>query len=144
MTSYQYRKSHCGDKTILRPSYLHNGISYTDKTTSLYWIRALVPRDVIYHPRMWFHVWLLSIWIFVIRHHIEHGHGYITGFSITLLEIIPQVLWCEIDGCQAKKSHHHFYYWSNRKKASSSSLNIFILLNCKISLYIVVNFLLNT
>ena len=42
ITSYQYRKSHCGDKTILRPSYLHNGISYTDKITSLYWIRALV------------------------------------------------------------------------------------------------------
>ena len=43
MSSYQYRKSHCGDKTILRPSYLHNGISYTDKTTSLYWIR---PQDI--------------------------------------------------------------------------------------------------
>ena len=42
MTSYQYRKSHCGDKTILRPSYLYNGISYTGKMTSLYWIRALV------------------------------------------------------------------------------------------------------
>ena len=41
MSSYQYRKSHCGDKTILRPSYLHNGISYTCKMTSLYWIRAL-------------------------------------------------------------------------------------------------------
>ena len=41
MSSYQYRKSHCGDKTILRPSYLHNGISYTDKMTFLYWIRAL-------------------------------------------------------------------------------------------------------
>ena len=40
MTSYQYRKSHCGDKTILRSSYLHNGISYTGKMTSLYWIRA--------------------------------------------------------------------------------------------------------
>ena len=40
MSSYQYRNSHCGDKTILRPSYLHNGISYTDKMTSLYWIRA--------------------------------------------------------------------------------------------------------
>ena len=39
-TSYQYRKSHCGDKTILRPSYLHNGISYTGKMTSLYWIRT--------------------------------------------------------------------------------------------------------
>ena len=42
MTSYQYRKSHCGDKTILRPSYLHNGISYTGKTISFYWIGALV------------------------------------------------------------------------------------------------------
>ena len=40
MISYQYRKSHCGDKTILRPSYLHNGISYTAKMTSLYWIRV--------------------------------------------------------------------------------------------------------
>ena len=42
MTSYQYRKSHCGDKTILRPSHLHNGISYTGKMTSLYWIGDLV------------------------------------------------------------------------------------------------------
>ena len=41
MPSYQYRKSHCEDKTILRPSYLHNGISYTGKTASLYWIGAL-------------------------------------------------------------------------------------------------------
>ena len=39
MSSYQYRKSHCGDKTILRPSYLHNGIFYTGKKISLYWIR---------------------------------------------------------------------------------------------------------
>ena len=47
MTSYQYRKSHCGDKTILRPFYLHNGISYTGKT-SLYWIGAqvLVTSDI--------------------------------------------------------------------------------------------------
>ena len=37
---YRRRKSHCGDKTILRPSYLHNGISYTGKTASLYWIGA--------------------------------------------------------------------------------------------------------
>ena len=32
MLSYQYRNSHCGDKTILLPSYVHNGISYTGKT----------------------------------------------------------------------------------------------------------------
>ena len=41
MSSYQYRKPHWGDKTVVRLSYLHNGISYTGKTTSLYWIRAL-------------------------------------------------------------------------------------------------------
>ena len=40
--SYQYRKSHYGDKTILQPSYLHNATHYTGKTASLYWIRAQV------------------------------------------------------------------------------------------------------
>ena len=43
MPSYQYRKSDYGDKTILWLSYLHNGISYTGKTPSLYWIRAWRP-----------------------------------------------------------------------------------------------------
>ena len=38
----QYRKSHYGDKMILRPSYLHNGISHTGKMTSFYWITAQV------------------------------------------------------------------------------------------------------
>ena len=42
MSSYQYRKSHCGDKTVVRSSYLHNGISYTGKMSYLYWIGALV------------------------------------------------------------------------------------------------------
>ena len=42
MISYQYRKSHCGDKTVVSSSYLHNGISYTGKMASLYWIRAQV------------------------------------------------------------------------------------------------------
>ena len=42
MSSYQYRKSHCGNKTISRPSYCHNGISYTGKMTWLYSIRALI------------------------------------------------------------------------------------------------------
>ena len=40
ISSYQYRKSHCEDKTILRSSYLHNGISYTGKMTFWYWISA--------------------------------------------------------------------------------------------------------
>ena len=39
MSSYQYRKFHCGVKTVVRSSYLLNGISYTSKTTSIYWIK---------------------------------------------------------------------------------------------------------
>ena len=46
MWSYQYRKSHCGYKTILRPSYVYNRISYTGKTTSLYWIGTQYVRPV--------------------------------------------------------------------------------------------------
>ena len=42
MSSYQYRKSHCGDKMVVRSFYLHNRISYTGKMTSLYWIAAQV------------------------------------------------------------------------------------------------------
>ena len=30
---FQHRESHYGDKTIFRPSYLHNEISYTGKMT---------------------------------------------------------------------------------------------------------------
>ena len=42
MSSYQYRNSHFGDKTAVRSSYLHNGISYTGKMSSLYWIGPLL------------------------------------------------------------------------------------------------------
>ena len=41
MSSYQYRKSHCGDKTVVRSSYLLNVIPPTGKMTSLYWISPL-------------------------------------------------------------------------------------------------------
>ena len=42
MLSYQYTKSYCGDKTVVRSSYLHTGISYTGKMSSLYWFRNQV------------------------------------------------------------------------------------------------------
>ena len=32
---YQSRKSHYGDETVLQPSYISNGISYTGKMTPL-------------------------------------------------------------------------------------------------------------
>ena len=44
--SYQYGKSHCGDKTVVRSSYLPNGISFTGKMSCLYWISPLVTTEV--------------------------------------------------------------------------------------------------
>ena len=48
MSSYQYRKSHCWDKTVVRSSYLHNGISYICKAASLFWIAALFTNAYVY------------------------------------------------------------------------------------------------
>ena len=38
MLFYQHRKSRCGDQTIVRSSYLHNGNPYTGKTVPVYQI----------------------------------------------------------------------------------------------------------
>ena len=51
MSSYQYRKSHCGDKTVVRSSYLHNGISYTGKMASLH---SISPRLLGWYPELFF------------------------------------------------------------------------------------------
>ena len=61
MASYQYRKSHCGDKTVVRSSYLHNGISYTGKMSSLYWIRAQIIKLQLKSG----YGWVLYIWLFM-------------------------------------------------------------------------------
>ena len=53
ISSNRYRKSHFGDKTVVRSSYLHNGISYTGKMTSLYWIRALDEKTPLFHLNRW-------------------------------------------------------------------------------------------
>ena len=49
MLSYLCRKSHCGDKTVVRSSYLHNGISYTGKMTSLYWFSPQALSELFPH-----------------------------------------------------------------------------------------------
>ena len=46
ISSYQYRKSHCWDKKVIRSSYLHNGISYTSKRASLYWFSPLAEPQI--------------------------------------------------------------------------------------------------
>ena len=43
--SYPYKKSHYGDKTVIRSFNLHNGVSYMGKMASLYQIS---PQDVVY------------------------------------------------------------------------------------------------
>ena len=80
MLSYQYRKSHWGDKTILRPSYLHNGISYTGKMTSLYWIRAL---DVPSSP----HVILFLGWINICQ---KHSNSFNSCIIIEIVQIFTK------------------------------------------------------
>ena len=71
MPSYWYRKSHCEDKAILRPSYLHNGISYTGKTTSLYWIRALVAIGGSQEVQ-----WLTWCHSQLVHRMLRHSHGH--------------------------------------------------------------------
>ena len=36
MSSYQFRKPHCGDKTVVRSSYLHNWIPFNGKMASFF------------------------------------------------------------------------------------------------------------
>ena len=75
MSPYQYRKSHCGDKTVIRASYLHNGISYTGKMTSSYWFDPLqlIQKSNCFapfsswnswHKRMYISYLLIFWWLF--------------------------------------------------------------------------------
>ena len=106
MPSYQYRKYYCGDKTILRLSYLHNGISYTGKMTSLHWIRAL--ESLSQH---WLQVIIISnitFWsmkmYFIIHIHSRLGHclSHPMGYLISL---IPKEAW--------KKNMSNYFMLSN-------------------------------
>ena len=53
MSSYQHRKFHCGDKTVVRSSYLHNGISYTGKMVSFLW-----NQPPGYRAKIWHYLWV--------------------------------------------------------------------------------------
>ena len=39
-TILPFRELHCGDKVVIKSSYLHSGNSYTGKMVSLCWIKA--------------------------------------------------------------------------------------------------------
>ena len=84
MLSYQYRKSHCGDKTILRPSYIHHGTSYTGKTF-LYWIGAQGPHLLTY---------LLSL-----------GHGLVITATGVFIWVRLLMHWLRFNSSQLKLGH---------------------------------------
>ena len=105
MSSCQYRKSNCGGKTILRPSYLHNGISYTGKTAFLYWIRAQVSRawtsdytlqilwDVYTRPGPWYRFptqILMSVPLYPCKHIATEPGRYWTdaASSVSILSCV--------------------------------------------------------
>ena len=103
MPSYQYMKSHCADKTILRPSNLHNGISYTGKMTSLYWIRALAA---------WQNTRIMIPAVAVIRdaklkHYVGSVHGFYKQHNICIYSGTCR--------CQLISRHNaHFAYGLNQ------------------------------
>ena len=83
MSSYRYRKSHSGDKTVVRSSYLHNGISYNGKMSFLCWIGAQMislprlfnggimlihqtyRRAETWHYLGWYNIWTKLLFIFL-------------------------------------------------------------------------------
>ena len=73
MSSYQYRKSHCGDKTLLWLFYLHNGISYTDNEIENQNANILLQENAFENANskmavIWFSnvslftLWLIEMW----------------------------------------------------------------------------------
>ena len=67
---------------VVRSSYLHNGISYTGKMSSLYWIRAMISGD-----KWWceygLHLILHWLWIFNRKNIWFCGVGFANNFDMT-------------------------------------------------------------
>ena len=103
MLSYQNRKPCCGDKTIIRSSYLYNRISYTGKMSSLYWICAQVVSLYIASPELVSGpavVWkvknflhTLTVWIPMWINDHETFHQSIYNYITQPQESILGLLW---------------------------------------------------
>ena len=96
MSYYQYRKSHCGDKTTLRPSYFHNGSSYTGKMASLYWIGALA---CCHYVMTWTH--FLRYWLIVPNHQLILGKDLVLQFGkLFVIRVIKSLTKQSTDQCK--------------------------------------------
>ena len=122
MSSYQQRKSHCGDKTILRPSYLHKGISYTGKTTSLYWIRVLMcwwHAHIWSHPVIWSHIHfppcsalMVSTWkARVVSCGIKRRECLYTIYRIMYGMLWIMDFWSQVRWFEVSRSHYLYVRW---------------------------------
>ena len=99
MLSYQYRKSYCGYKTILRSSYIHNGISDTGKMTFWYWNEAQA--CIKYCPLQWAQASTVQYWVtmetkFYVKaqHECNSGSHWKTSdkSSTTLCKLINETI----------------------------------------------------
>ena len=106
MSSYRYRKSHCGDKTVVRWSYLHNRISYTGKMTSLYWIGAQE--------------------VYWVSNYSELGHHWLPRNG--LLPVWCQAITGTNDGLPFKSWIGSL--WTNFNKKWISKIYVFLSTNC--------------
>ena len=98
MSSYQYTKSHCGDKTVVKSSFFHSGISYTGKMTSLYWFDPQVSIAILslicwMLPRTNKHVYIL---LFISEHWFVTSTGILSHEKQGLL-ILYYGCWCHDD-----------------------------------------------
>ena len=71
--SFQYRKSHCGDKTVVISSYFDHGIPYSGKITS-------APR----FGSRWFIAQLVD-------QHLKNGFSWLFKFKFKILYLLIQV-----------------------------------------------------
>ena len=112
-TSYQYRKVHCGDKTVVRSSYLHSGNSYTGKMSCLHWIRAMVSlfSSHVVCRHMWIHTRL--------QNPLNYSHATsssLNGYIRPLCKQCPRVLgtWLGLKhgSCGWIQCHNHEFAWT--------------------------------
>ena len=113
MSSYQYRKSHCGDKTVVRSSYLHNGISYTGKMTSLYWFGPLV--SILYIMQLYLRIpyevqaYVLHCKIIATHPMFYHAECYRTKLHSIILYYDMTVVTCPETGGSALCIFHTLF-----------------------------------
>ena len=98
MSPYQYRKSHCGDKMVVRSFYLHNGISYAGKITSLYWIRA----QNLIHPAP--STTKNNTGTHLLYLYLKYNLSYQNKLPFVRGKMHPALVTCLLDFCQNSRS----------------------------------------